>query len=175
MKETSVMGYISSKSRSKNVDVRTFQELTLVGHTFVPDSENPSPISTAAEFFIPREITAKHIAVEKMRKLRKQRLFFCPGQHLNSSLGFNEVGYIALSLEDLDPTTGQTIRDPKVLGFINTRVDEIYLRALLDPIITQTDQNEERTILLQQLMRDKIIHIGNLYIPLLRAPASQAL
>ncbi|MBI2337743.1 hypothetical protein HYU95_01025 [Candidatus Daviesbacteria bacterium] len=98
------------------LDFKTYQEITLQGGTLNEEEKPSNP-------YIPLGVARGTLSIEEAQKLRKETGHFSSIPLQGAlELPFDEI---AVSYEDLDPVTGETIADPKVLGILNRLGKEI--------------------------------------------------
>lgn len=90
-------------------DLLTPQEHIMLGGTPAVDPKNDE------EWYIPSGVLMKKLSIKQAMERRKEL------GHLESSLMASVIGIkgqiLSFKLQDLDPKTGKTLEDPKILGF----------------------------------------------------------
>lgn len=126
-------------------------------------SSNPHQGSTnPREWHIPVAILDNRFTIEEAREARRELAFFI-SQNLSSFL-LGIKGRIALSFEDLEPETGETIRDPQVLGIWDEEKKEIIPvpgRDLTSELRAELKKLEAEGNTKFYLREDKSIKEGN--------------
>lgn len=106
------MGYIEDHEDVWNAAqdtnlVRTAQEQRLQGIS--PDYDT---VAKPSDFYVPQGVLRGQISIQQARDIRTKRGYITTMVWLNFGPGYST----ALKLEDLDPETGMTLKDPTVLG-----------------------------------------------------------
>lgn len=89
------------------LNFKTYQEITLQGGTLNEEEKPSNP-------YIPLGVARGTLSIEEAQKLREETGHFS-SIPLQGALKF-PFDEITVSYEDINPDTGETIRDPKVLG-----------------------------------------------------------
>lgn len=92
------------------LDIQTYQEITLQGGTLNEEEKPSNP-------YIPLGVAKGILSIEEARKLREGAGHFS-SIPLQGPLGY-PLEEIAISYEDLDPVTGEAVRDPRIIGFFD--------------------------------------------------------
>ncbi len=91
-------------------------------HDWIGSTSDYTPTSEG-EWYIPDGVLSGRITLKEAIRERQKRRVMGAGLTMGSLLGIPEN--VFFSLEDINPTTHQTIRDPKILGTLDPENKQI--------------------------------------------------